>query len=100
MLRVRQRFGTPYKSVDPYERVTYSLAMQFVQFVVLNECGLPCGHGPEMMQARWLDLTWVMHFCIYIFHANALISSSALQQLVCLVFRLAVRSAHLFFMPR
>ena len=30
-------FGTPYRSVDPYERVTYSLAMQFVQFVVLTE---------------------------------------------------------------
>ena len=56
VLRVRQRFETPYRSVDPYDRVTYSLAMQFVQFGVLSECGLPCGHGPEMMRARWLDL--------------------------------------------
>ena len=62
VLRVRQRFETPYRSVDPYDRVTYSLAVQFVQFGVLSECGLPCGHGPEMMRARWLDLTWVMHF--------------------------------------
>ena len=84
MLRARQRFETPYRSVDPYERVTYSFAMQFVQFGVLSECGLPCGHGPEMMRARWLDLTWVMHFCIDICHANELSNSSQFSHFCCL----------------
>ena len=37
------------------EGVTHSLAMQFVQFVGPTECGLPCGHGPEMRRAWWLN---------------------------------------------
>ena len=100
VLRVRQQFETPYRSVDPYDRVTYSLALQFVQFGVLSECGLTCGHGPEMMRARWLDLTWVMHFLmIFITQMHSLARHSFLifvvfhhslqQLLVCLGFPLS-----------
>ena len=72
VLRVRQHFETPYRSVDPYERVTYSLAMQFVQFVVLTErSALWARPRDDASSVVGLDMSHA--FCIDFFHASALI---------------------------
>ena len=82
MLRVRQHFETPCRPVDPYERVTYSLAMQFVQFVVLTEwSALWARPRDDASSMVGLDLSHA--FCIDIFHASALINSSQFSHFCC-----------------
>ena len=82
MQRVRQRFETPCRPVDPYERVTYSLAMQFVQFVVLTErSALWAPPRDDASSMVGLDLSHA--FCTGIYHANALIDSSQFSHFCC-----------------
>ena len=84
--------------------------MQFVQFVVLTErSALWAWPRDDASSVVGLDLSHA--FCIDIFSRQCthltrhsflifIVFHHQLQQFVCLVFRLAVSSAHLFFMPR
>ena len=72
---MRQHFETPFRSVDPHERVMYSLAMQFVKFVVLTERSALWAR-PRDDASSVVGLDFSHAFCFDIFHANALTNSS------------------------
>ena len=82
VLRVRQHFETPCRPVDPYERVTYSLAMRFVQFVVLTELSALWAR-PRDDTSSVVGLDFSHAFCLDIFHASALINSSQFSHFCC-----------------
>ena len=93
MLRVPQRFEAPHRSVDPYERVTYSLAVQFVQFVVLIEWAalwaLPRHDASSVVGLEFESCSsQFSHFCCFSPPAATLVGLSG--------FPPAVRSTHLF----